>query len=80
MTSKERRVQKALGLLNTYCFIVQLPSIDAFDRGSEVGMTIEAPDLDSACDQLESKIKVDQKYQYMDLIIDKTNAHRFGIT
>lgn len=79
MTEKERQVQKALGLLNTYWFIVQLPPIDAFDRGREVGVKIEAPDLDSACDQLESEIKVDQKYQYIDLIIDKTYAYRFGI-
>jgi hypothetical protein len=80
MTKKEKEIQRALGLLNTYCFILQVPPEDGIGRDVEVGIQIESTDLDSACDQLELEITVDQKYQYIDsLTIDKTNASIFGI-
>lgn len=60
MTNKEKEIQRALGLLKTYCFILQVPPEDGFGWDAEVGIQIEAFDLDSACTQL--KIEVKEKY------------------
>lgn len=78
MTNKERTVQRALGLLNTYCFVVQVPLVDGRESNEEFGVQIEATNVDSACIQLEAEMK--RKYPFViNVTIDKTNAHRFGI-
>ena len=84
MTEKEKNVQRALGLLNMYHFVLHIPPLD--DRGmrcnygsdQEVGMQIESTDLDSACIQLE--IEVRRKYVHVTIVtVDTANARSHGI-